>query len=213
MGKGDNFEREVCRLLSIWWTDGTNDDVCWRNRTRRTSKTPKAEKQLGDLIPTHPTFIPFTGVFNVELKTGYKKTKGGSRYKQVPWDLLDLIDSKDEGKVFKAFWAQTVLDARISQRFPLLIFKRDYHTPVVAIWTSHFNKLRSIIGEPKKMDMIRIYPKNNDIDTIHLFAFHKFFNWLHPDAVKMIYTTDFNDRRLKVVKRNRLIKRRTNVKP
>src|SRR6056300_739729 len=31
MAKGDTFEREICTLLSEWWSDGKRDDIFWRH--------------------------------------------------------------------------------------------------------------------------------------------------------------------------------------
>ena len=29
--KGSEFEREMCKCLSLWWTDSKRDDVFWRS--------------------------------------------------------------------------------------------------------------------------------------------------------------------------------------
>jgi len=30
MAKGSSFEREICTILSKWWTNNERDDVFWR---------------------------------------------------------------------------------------------------------------------------------------------------------------------------------------
>lgn len=187
MGKGDNFERDQCRFLSLWWTQGKRDDVFWRNRTRVTSKTPHAERQLGDLISTHPMSIPMIRMFNVEFKTGYSKTKKGTRVKNIPWDVLDLIDStKPKGhKIFDEFWEQTITDAKISGRIPLLIFKRDFHVPVVATLHSDVRKLEDYNGF-SELRQILIAKEDCDGDFIRLFRRDDFFNWLNPETIKVL---------------------------
>ena len=184
--KGDSFERETCRALSLWWTDGERDDVLWRNRTRVTSKTPNAERQLGDVAATHTIALPFIEVFNVELKTGYSKTKKGTKHKIIPWDLLDLIDGK--GKVFLEFWHQTQSDAILSKRFPMLIFKRDYHTPVVVMRRTDMFVLDGYQGPVgcKNLSVLNVWYEGMDFGPLDLYPFEKFFSWLRPQTVKIL---------------------------
>jgi hypothetical protein len=186
MSKGDNFERSVCRALSLWWTEGERDDVFWRNRTRITSDSPGALRQLGDLTATHTVGIPFIEVFNVELKTGYSKTKAGKKHKVIPWDLLDLIDGK--GKIFLDFWEQTQTDAILSKRFPMLIFKRDYHNPVVVMRRTDMFILTGYQGPVPcvNLSVLNAYHKELDFGPLDLYPFDKFFNWLRPGTIKLM---------------------------
>jgi len=182
MSKGDSFEREMCRTISLWWTDGERDDVFWRNRTRVTSNTPNAERQLGDLSTVHTEGVPFVEVFNTEFKIGYSKTKKGKKHKIIPWDLLDIIDGK--GKVFQEFWEQTHLDALASKRIPLLIFKRDYHSPVVAIYSKDIQRMEDISGLCTAFPFLSV--TLIDYDKIELHNFVEFFAWLDPQTVKLL---------------------------
>jgi hypothetical protein len=145
--KGNNFEREVSRALSLWWTGGEEDDVFWRNRVRRTGKAYNAQMQEGDLIATKEIGVPFTEFFCVECKSGYsikrsptKKTKEKKKQrktvektKNVPWDLLEVIDSDKKKPVILSFWEQVDKAGELTHRMPILIFKRDFHTPVVVV--------------------------------------------------------------------------------
>ena len=92
MGKGESFEREMCRYLSLWWTEVKHSDVFWRSRVRATRKSPDAKHQLGDIKSDSPEGEGLMKVFSIELKTGYSVGKKGKTIKNVPWDLLDLID-------------------------------------------------------------------------------------------------------------------------
>lgn len=179
MSKGDSFERDRSRALSLWWSDGERDDLFWRNRTRITSNTPNKERQLGDLTTVHTDGIPFIETFNVEFKIGYSKTKKGVRHRVIPWDLLDIIDGK--GKTFEEFWEQTRSDAILSKRIPMLIFKRDHHTPVVALRRSDIRILEGLNGAILYKYLCVWWPFYGHID---LYAFDDFFGWLRPDVVK-----------------------------
>jgi len=207
--KGQNFEREESRFLSLWWTENKMDDIFWRQRVKITSKTPHAERQLGDITAVHTIGLPFVEMFNVELKAGYsrqttkqakknndkrneKRIKAGKEPKPLsvhntPWDLLDVIDSNkiDDNLEIIQFWDQCKSDAELSGRIPLLIFKRDFHLPVVVInensfgWseiTDHLNDLKS-----RKM---KLFLKG---EILTFYRHDDFFEWLDPETIKIIH--------------------------
>jgi len=151
VGKGGKFERDVARELSLWWTKGKSDDCFWRNRLRRTGKAYNAQMQEGDIIAVREVGIPLTEFFCIECKSGYSikksptnKTKAKranvkEKVKNIPWDLLEVVDGN--GLVFSSlviskFWTQTIKAANLVKKMPLLIFKRDFHVPVVVV--NHF---------------------------------------------------------------------------
>lgn len=88
--KGSTFEREICKKLSLWWTQDLKtprDDVFWRiggsggrakNRGRKGKET---YGQCGDICATDPIGDPLTKLITFELKKGYNRFTAG--------DLLD----------------------------------------------------------------------------------------------------------------------------
>ncbi len=185
--KGGGFEREQCRYLSLWWTGGERDDVFWRNRTRATSKSPDVRHQLGDIVAVDPVGAPFVSVFNVELKTGYSKTKKGKRVKNIPWDVLDIIDGKGdlETKVLIQFWQQACRDAELSNRTPMLICKRDYHRPIVCVSKSDLHIFSDYCGGIAfpTIEVKILLPFDYSLVLAEREAF---FEWLTPNSVKVI---------------------------
>jgi hypothetical protein len=148
VGKGADFERQVCRMLSLWWTDDEDADVFWRNRTRATKQSPDAKHQLGDIMAMKAVGAPLIERINIETKNGYSKTRKGTRMRNIPWDLLDLIDGKLDGKKqILEFWTQCQRDAELSKRIPMLIFKRDFHEPVVVLESTVVLGLEEIRGK------------------------------------------------------------------
>ncbi len=136
--KGGSFERDISRLLSLWWTYRERDDVIWRNRTRRKGKAYNAQMQLGDLSEDGPIAMILFLVFCIECKDGYSrrhKPSKGAKIKNVPHDVLDIIDGSGDttNSPIIQFWMQTIAEAEATERLPLLIFKRDYHEPVLVI--------------------------------------------------------------------------------
>lgn len=195
--KGAAFEREESRFLSLWWSGQQKDDIFWRNRTRITSKTINAERQCGDLQAFHTDGLPFAEVFNVELKAGYstkktdstnKKVAAGKAIKKqtvrnVPWDLLSVIDSKtvDDNLVILNFWYQCESDAEKSGRIPLLIFKRDFHSPVVVIQPLDFREIENYAGILPGRSL-SLVDRNIGL-KLSLYRHEDFFEWLRPSAV------------------------------
>ena len=184
MSKGQDFERQVCRTLSLWWTDGEDADVFWRNRVRSTKQSPDAKHQLGDVTALKTVGAPLVERFSIEIKTGYSKTKKGTRTKNIPWDLLDLLDGKKDGKkTLLEFWAQCTKDAEISKRIPLLIFKRDFHQPVVCISRYVLGLIEDFVGEYNG-PQLRYYPKDSiSIFNLCFFRLEDFLAYVSPDVI------------------------------
>lgn len=194
-GKGGSFERDICRQLSLWWTSGEDDDCFWRNRTRRTVHAYNAQFQEGDIMATKEVARPMTDLFCIELKSGYsikrsptKKTKAKRAEKKekvhnVPWDLLDLIDGRGERseKAIVRFWMQANKAATKTKRIPLLIFKRDFHTPCVAIDYEFLDSFRI-----SPFPMITLDNGANDISTLWFFSLEDFFRTVKPYEIKKV---------------------------
>jgi len=86
MGKGQRFEREFCKRLSLWWTGGRRDDVFWRTvgsgawvtmRKKRGMDAPR--RQWGDVVAVDPEGEFLTEHVAFELKRGY----GYQRFQDV----------------------------------------------------------------------------------------------------------------------------------
>jgi len=79
--KGSQFEREVSKELSLWWSGGTRLDIFWRTpgsgaMAKTRSKTGgSALGQHGDIQATDPIGQPMIDVCSIELKKGYFKIR------------------------------------------------------------------------------------------------------------------------------------------
>lgn len=124
--KGSNFEREICKELSFWLSDGEYKNVFRRNTFTKT----------GDLI-VNPSLedsevrslaLKFLDLFNVECKC----------YKHI--DLLSELDIGEQKRTktdLEDWWEQCCSDAIKTKKQPLLIIKRNGHKPyVVADWAA-----------------------------------------------------------------------------
>ena len=188
MSKGQDFERQVCRTLSLWWTDGEDADVFWRNRVRSTKQSPDAKHQLGDVTALKAVGAPLVERFSIEIKTGYSKTKKGMRTRNIPWDLLDLLDGKKDGKkTLLEFWAQCTKDAELSCKRPMLIFKRDFHEPVICLENSIVSTIQAWSGPLDSASLSYRGEEGPAPDIfLMLYRLEDFLNEVTPDVIRRL---------------------------
>jgi hypothetical protein len=114
--KGSQFEREICRELSLWVSDDTHEDVFWRSAMSGGRSTVAAAKgkrlaaQAGDLSCIHPVGQNFASTFHVECKS----------YKDL--NLLGLLSGRGH---LVEFWDETCQQASVYNKSPLLIAKQN----------------------------------------------------------------------------------------
>ena len=94
--KGGDFEREVCKLLSKWWSKGLGmeerDDIFWRTSqsggraTQRRKLGMSTFGSYGDIAAVDPIGEPLLKFVTLELKRG--SSHG------TPWDLFESAPSK-----------------------------------------------------------------------------------------------------------------------
>ena len=114
--KGASFERDVCKKLSLWVSDGKREDLYWRSAmsggraTLGHRKGKDLRHQAGDICAVHPEGHKLTERFYIECK----------HYRDL--DLGGLLFKK--GKLFN-FWVATEAEATKHERLPLLIAKQN----------------------------------------------------------------------------------------
>lgn len=123
--KGNGFERQICKTLSLWITAGRRDDVLWRSAISGGRATVAAKKGrelphvAGDVCAVHPDGSNFVDNFYVECKC-YKDL-------QLASALL-----RGEGKLIQ-FWKETAKQAARHGKKPMLIFKQNLFPTHVAL--------------------------------------------------------------------------------
>lgn len=134
MAKGGEFEREVCKELSLWWTQDRkhpSDDIFWRTSqsggraTTRAKKRKKTHGQCGDVGATHPSGEILLDVVTISLKRGYSK-----------FTLADLLDRprKAAQQAYEAWIQQAVEDYERSGAYSwMIITRRDKRDAVVIL--------------------------------------------------------------------------------
>jgi hypothetical protein len=135
--KGSSFEREICKKLSLWVSEGRRDDLFWRSamsggRATVRSKVGKATiNQLGDITAIDPLGFPLTDKFVIECKN----------YANLEWS--SFIYGK--GFVWKTWEILFKLSLDNNKR-PFLILKQNMQKPLVLFGHTTKGKLIDLFG-------------------------------------------------------------------
>lgn len=122
--KGASWEREVCCRLSLWLTDGAQEDTLWRSAmsggrsTVGFTKGKRFAEQAGDISSVSPLGTAFISKFIPECKA----------YKDLNYTGL----LKGKGHLVE-FWAEVNKQAKRYNKMPLLIAKQNLMPPVACI--------------------------------------------------------------------------------
>lgn len=144
-GKGAGFEREVCKRLSLWLSNGVRDDLLWRSamsggRATIGLKSGRVRNaQAGDISSIDSASSGFIDRFYVECKF-YKDLQLGN------------IITKTNGNLVK-FWTITEIEAVKVKKEPILIAKQNFRPALICMRYMPF--LGTIID---KDNDLHIYP-------------------------------------------------------
>ena len=125
--KGAGFERDVCKKLSLWVSEGKSDAIFWRSAMSGGRATVGQKQgiqrntQVGDISAIDPIGAPFLDVFYVECKF----------YKDFMWAAYMLKQSGTLHRIWKDLCLKsfdTVVD-----KIPMLIGKQNGYPPFAII--------------------------------------------------------------------------------
>lgn len=128
--KGGEFERQVCKTLSLWVSDGKRKDLFWRSAMSggRATIAGKGElsRQCGDICAISPEGHKLTDPYYIECK--FLKDL------QMRWFMIG-VGGRDS---LLTFWRQTCEQAKQYKKKPMLIARQNNfptlvlcHTPSV----------------------------------------------------------------------------------
>lgn len=122
--KGASYEREVCKLLSKWWTGGERSDIFWRTSisggraTTRMKKGKSTFGQVGDMQATDPIGQPLIDLCVIEMKRGYGMTSF--------MDDVEVSPSRKNEPLWSEWVTKAMMKAKESNTpYWLLITKRN----------------------------------------------------------------------------------------
>jgi len=188
MSKGTKFERDICKRLSLWWTDGKRTDVFWRTSgsgaraTTRSKQDKDTFGQYGDVCATDPIGLPLIHLCTIEIKVGYSR--------QTVFDLVDRLPSERK-QPYKKFINQAIQGAEQSgSLFWMLITKRRYKETLIIIPLSLYIQLKMMMNPPIKIHKavpsfkltFNLHKGRNC--RIYCTTLSNFLASVHPDVIK-----------------------------
>lgn len=177
--KGADFERDICKELSLWWTNGERDDVFWRTAgsggraTNRAKQGQNTAGAYGDLTNTDAEGEVLLKLCCFELKRGYGK-----------FDVLDLLEKRNTPHKLQSFWQQAVkstFDA--GAYYPIVLFKRDRKPVMVMGPRSLLLALDGYIGPYKAMSLRFVL----DDQPLFIASLKDFLAYATPEAMRSVY--------------------------
>jgi len=164
--KGRQFERDISRILSLWISDGINEDIFWRtdaSGARATTKSKKGKSLpfgAGDIKHEEEEGKIFTDIFLVEVKRGY-----GEKI-----DFLNFIDKPKTKNIFLDWFnkAQKECDFH-NKKVPLIIFKRNNGLICAAFSNVLYNMPFAKV--PLDCTLLNLCPHHITITTLDTFLY------------------------------------------
>jgi hypothetical protein len=121
--KGSSFEREMCKKLSLWVSEGKHDDLFWRSAMSGGRATVRAKKGQttasghGDITAVTPGGNVLTDKYVIECKS----------YADLEWSSFVY----GRGFVWST-WRKLVVDCENCNKEPFLILKQNTKPVIVA---------------------------------------------------------------------------------
>jgi len=171
--KGSSFEREIAKLLSLWFSKGKRDDCFYRTQSSGGRFTSRKKKELdtylqsGDITSTDSFGEPLSKSWSMEIKSGYGRKQNE---KIILFDTLDFLDSRQKEPVLQKMWAQCTRDAELTNRTPVLIFRRNNRTPCIMFSLDYYKTLEGFFGSFNNISIT--------IQNCIIMPLKNFFEWI-----------------------------------
>lgn len=192
--KGGQFERQICKELSLWWTKGEREDVFWRTAgsgaraTTRAKSNRQTAGSYGDITAIDPIGKPLLDVVTVECKRGYST--------QTIADLLDHSTSSAE-QTYEGWFLKAIHDHQQARsKYWMLITRRNQRQGLVFIPNDFYEQLYStsdyMISVPKMVLDVRLRSKTIGDIYVRIVGVHfsDFLKLADPDFIKDISLTE-----------------------
>jgi hypothetical protein len=182
MSKGGEFERNISKFLTKWLTGSEKPYMFWRQDASGGLATVHSENThlTGDITYLRPEAKFFCDIFSIECKTGYPKTSFWQHFNKTKFNIED-------------FWIQALTDAKKSDKYPLLIYRKKGRKEIIGI-NNHirdifWRELIELNGIAIRFSA-RTYDRT-DINHVYLttcnfYDMKDFFERIKPDDIKRL---------------------------
>ena len=189
--KGSQFERDICKALSLWVSHGKSEDLFWRSAMSGGRATVGARKgkdlarHAGDISATGREGHALTDDWYIECK----------RYADLNFGAFFL---KAAGPLAQ-FWAEACAQADQHKKMPMLIAREDRNETFVLLPTivvvRSTNHLPTVANMPPR-SIIRCVPQSCDViqfddlvgRTFGRTTLPKGARWLRPGESPWTFT-------------------------
>lgn len=168
--KGSSWERFIAKSLTVWLTGQEKPYCYWRTPSSGALQTISgADSVSGDIVAIRPEGKFLTDIFSIEAKVGYPHADFFKHFKE----------SRNE---IKDFWLQCVNDAKKSNKFPMLIFKKSGLKPIIGIdFVLHLGLSNDLLYS-KSLTL----SFDDKTPSVVFFDMEMFFKIITPDMIKEI---------------------------
>jgi hypothetical protein len=188
--KGGQFERSMCTLYGLWWTEGSRDDIFWRTSgsgaraTTRGRSGKKTADQTGDMTYIDPVGKPLIDAFCFEFK--FYRT----------YDMLGVLQPVNENVDWVQFWAKCYDDAMSVARRPFLVTKRNRGALLGWVTAATSIEFQMLGFKPTASMVLKISERVVEVKRreVHLpdhavvgFGMTQFFDVVDPRTLEAFY--------------------------
>jgi len=154
--KGAAFEREVCKKLSLWLSEGKHEDLFWRSAMSG-GRATLAVRRKGDGVNQSPVLLRRqAGDISAVAREGCSLTDRA--YLECKFyrclDIPAFLFS-GRGKLNK-FWEQCVKEADRYKKQPVLIAKQNNLAPIVIMPTGAFKSISHNVPVLLRMEHVDV---------------------------------------------------------
>uniref|UniRef100_A0A6M3IXH7 Uncharacterized protein n=1 Tax=viral metagenome TaxID=1070528 RepID=A0A6M3IXH7_9ZZZZ len=195
--KGSTFERQICKQLSLWWTNQKRDDVFWRTAgsgaraTQRKKSGQTTFGQDGDVQATDPIGQPLLDLCTIEIKRGYSSC--------TPFDIIDKPQKKPAQQMWEKWIAQAQRECgEAGSKYWMIISKRDRREITIAMPRVFFHRLflEKSGWVPEGIFLSMNYKDATTKAKCHIgisiFSFNSFLELANPKTIKEIRDYHFD---------------------
>ncbi len=181
--KGGEFERTICKTLSLWLSGGQRTDLLWRaamsggRATLALKEGSHAKAQAGDVSAIDSVGFQLIEMFVIECKF---------------WKDIQITQAVATGKgKLLDFWEETKVAARLNKKYPILLVKQNNFPILIVLDKFGQKNLFKSAREPP----IVVFPR---IDA-NIRLFDEFLN-LNPDTALKRCHASFDNQRLALIR-------------
>lgn len=128
--KGSEFERVICKALSLWVSEGQKEDLFWRSAMSGGRAT--VANKSGYILGNHAGDISATSIQGAGLTDRYYIE--AKFYRSLQWDRFLLADTG----LVAGFWTEAIKNAAVYKRQPILIAKQNRSATLIMMMPDTF---------------------------------------------------------------------------